>query len=320
MFRFNPYNFTITLDEAIPSRPPGTPDSYVPVFNPKQKPIPYTGPLAAKPGYRTVRLGRAVFAPAGAAPLVGAKRGTRVAYTDEVSGKLTTPTFSNMAAAHSDQVQPLVNTALANVAASKEASVTAPMTPEKRAGLEAAFAKKRAEKLARRNGGTATPPVSAPPLPPPPTGTSTQPQVSDRQARFMAGAKEYTDDISAVANTWASKHTKRRADLYGDPGKLLFRVIKGTVGVYNRMKTPGTPGSPATATTPAVAAVPGKFDWRAGTRWGRAGTAALAGAAIAGPLGAIGGAIFGAATARRQPIPEERYYRVYKMISQHDHR
>ena len=320
MFRFNPYNFTITIDEAIASRPPGTPDSYVPVFDPKQKPIPYTGPLAAKPGYRTNRLGRAVFAPAGAAPLVGANRSTRVAYTDEVSGKLTTPSFSKMAAAHSDQVQPLVQNALANVAASKEASATAPMTQEEREGRMKAFAERRAAKLARRNGGTATPPVSSPPLPPPPTGTSTEPQVSERQANFMAGAKSFSDNVSGWANSWAKQHPKRRADLYGDPGKLLFAGIKGAVGIYNRMKTPGTPGSPATATTPAVAAVPGKFDWRAGTRMARAGSGALAGAAIAGPIGALVGAGFGALTARRQPIPEERYYRVYKMISQHDHR
>jgi hypothetical protein len=41
---------------------------------------------------------------------------------------------------------------------------------------------------------------------------------------------------------------------------------------------------------------------------------------VGGPVGGLIGAGIGALTGRRKPIPEERYYRVYKMISQHDHR
>jgi hypothetical protein len=86
------------------------------------------------------------------------------------------------------------------------------------------------------------------------------------------------------------------------------------------MKTQGTPGSAATATSPAVAATPGRFDPRGGSRMARAGVGAIAGTMVGGPVGGLIGAGIGALTGRRKPIPEERYYRVYKMISQHDHR
>lgn len=296
MFKFNPYNFTITIDEAI--QPPGIPQNYIQVKN---------------------AAGQSVWAAPGSRMLNTQGRSPRV-INKNAAGKTTT---LNFAKTYASQQAPIQQNVRANILANQQANVQ--MTPSQRQAMMAAALAKRA----RQNKGTGAPPVippppppagsgSPPPLPPPPTGTSTG--VSDRQQRFMTGAKDVTDAISGMGNSWASRHPNRRQDRYGDPGQLLYGGIKAAVGMYNSMKTPGTPGSAATATTPAVAATPGKFDPRAGTRMSRAGVGALAGTLVAGPVGGLLGAGIGALTARRQPIPEERYYRVYKMISQHDHR
>lgn len=289
MFKFNPYNFTITIDEAI--QPPGIPADWV-----------NKNGLWVAPGDTKI-LGR------------GAK--ARIRHRD-AAGEETVANFND---AKAEQQAPIQFRVGRNILANRQAN--APVTPAQRQAMMATALAKRA----RQNKGTGAPPVipppptgagSPPPLPPPPVGTSTG--VSDRQQRFMTGAKDVTDAISGMGNSWASRHPNRRQDRYGDPGQLLYGGIKAAVGMYNSMKTPGTPGSAATATTPAVAATPGKFDPRAGTRMSRAGVGALAGTLVAGPVGGLLGAGIGALTARRQPIPEERYYRVYKMISQHDHR
>jgi hypothetical protein len=327
MFRFNPYNFTITIDEAI--QPAGIPTDTTQVFDPKYKPTPYAGPLAGKPGYRENLLGPGVFKKDGTA-LVGAKRATRIAFTND-AGKRETQSFSGLAAV---QQAPIQQNVRANILASQQAR-SATMTPQQKTAMLMRTRAKLAAKSRGTGANPGTPPVisptlpppptgagSPPPLPPPPVGTSTTTPigVSDRQERFMKGSRNVTDAISGMGNSWAKQHPNRRPDRYGDPGQLLYGGIKAAVSIYNSMKTPGTPGSAATSTTPAVAATPGRFDPRAGTRLARAGAGVVLGNLVAGPVGGLLGAGIGALTARRKPIPEERYYRVYKMISQHDHR
>jgi hypothetical protein len=326
MFRFNPYNFTITIDEAI--QPAGIPTDTTQVFDPKYKPTPYAGPLAGKPGYRENLLGPGVFKKDGTA-LVGAKRATRIAFTND-AGKRDTQSLSGLAAV---QQAPIQQNVRANIIASQQASP--PLTPgvmtpiQKQVMLATALAKR-----ARQNKGTGTPPVYPPALPPPPTGGGSPPPlpptaatstgVSDRQERFLKGLDKTTNAMSGLSSNWAAQHPNRRPNnQYGDAGQFLNRGVRAAISIYNSMKTPANPGSPATTTTPAVAATPGKFDPRAGSRMARAGAGAVAGALLSGPfapVGAVVGAGIGALTARRKPIPEERYYRVYKMISQHDHR
>jgi len=320
MFRFNPYNFTITIDEAI--QPPGIPIDYVQMRNPA---------------------GRRAWVQPG------------TDFADDNPDRILAPgggpgSGTNFNDLSDEQQAPIQFRVGRNVLASRQGNRVI-NDPKQRAAALIAFKQKHDAKLnakltGRRNLGTqypGTPPVISPTLPPPPTGSGSPPPlpppptgsgsssplpppaatsngVSDRQQRFMTGAKDVTDAISGMGNAWAKQHPNRRPDRYGDPGQLLYGGIKAAVSIYNSMKTPGTPGSAATATSPAVSATPGRFDPRAGTRLARAGAGVVLGNLVAGPVGGLLGAGIGALTARRKPIPEERYYRVYKMISQHDHR
>ena len=312
MFKFNPYNFTITIDEAI--QPAGIPTDTTQVFDPKYKPIPYAGPLAGKPGYRENLLGPGVFKP-NAKPLIGAKRSTRIAFTND-AGKRETQSFSGLAAV---QQEPIADNVRANVAASQQAS--APMTPQQRTAMLMRTRAKLAAKSRGTGANPGTPPVYPPsPLPPPPTGAgSPPPPPPAATSTGVSARREKTDKVVGnIANAMSSigGNSSRK---YGDPGRLVQSIYNIGTSIYDAMKTPGTPGSPATATSPAVAATPGRFDPRAGSGIARAGFGAAAGTMVGGPVGGAIGAGIGYLT-RRKPIPEERYYRVYKMISQHDHR
>ena len=292
MFRFNPYNFTITIDEAI--QPPGIPADWV-----------NKNGLWVAPG-DTKFLGKGANA--------------RIRHRD-AAGEETVANFNDTKA---EQQAPIQFRVGRNILANRQAN--APVTPAQRQAMMATALAKRA----RQNKGTGAPPVipppppppagsgSPPPLPPPPTGTSTGISARRQKANDVIGS--ISNALSGAENAYASKHPNRRANQYGGAGRMLQSVYNVGTSIYDAMKTPGTPGSPATATTPAVAATPGKFDPRAGGRMVRAGAGAIAGTMVAGPIGGLLGAGIGALTARRQPIPEERYYRVYKMISQHDHR
>ena len=292
MFRFNPYNFTITIDEAI--QPPGIPIDYVQMRNPA---------------------GRRAWVPPG------------TDFADDNPDRILAPgggpgSGKNFNDLSDEQQAPIQQNVRANVAASQQASVTTPMTPEEKKGRMKAFAAIRAEKLKRRNGGTATPPVSAPPLPPPPTGAGSPPPPATTSTGISARRQKTDTFVGGLASAASSigGSTNRRPDRFGDPGRLIQGLYDAGKVAYDYMKTPGTPGSAATATSPAVAATPGRFDPRAGSRMARAGVGAIAGTMVGGPVGGLIGAGIGALTGRRKPIPEERYYRVYKMISQHDHR
>ena len=323
MFKFNPYNFTITIDEAI--QPAGIPTDTTQVFDPKYKPIPYAGPLAGKPGYRENLLGPGVFKP-NAKPLIGAKRSTRIAFTND-AGKRETQSFSGLAAV---QQAPIQQNVRANLAASQQASP--PLTPGVMTPIQKqVMLAKNLAKRAGQNKGTGanpgTPPVypppplpppppPAPPAPPPPVTTSTG--ISARRQK----ADTFVGGLASAASSIGGS-TNRRPDRFGDPGRLIQGLYDAGKAAYDYMKTPGTPGSAATATSPAVAPTPGRFDLRGGGRIPRAGVAGAFGLIAGGPVGGVVGAALGALTGKgqpRKPIPEERYYRVYKMISQHDHR
>ena len=292
MFRFNPYNFTITIDEAI--QPPGIPADWV-----------------NKNG---------LWVAPGDTKILGKGANARIRHRD-AAGEETVANFNDTKA---EQQAPIQFRVGRNILANRQAN--APVTPAQRQAMMATALAKRA----RQNKGTGAPPVipppppppagsgSPPPLPPPPTGTSTGISARRQKANDVIGS--ISNALSGAENAYASKHPNRRANQYGGAGRMLQSVYNVGTSIYDAMKTPGTPGSPATATTPAVAATPGKFDPRAGGRMVRAGAGAIAGTMVAGPIGGLLGAGIGALTARRQPIPEERYYRVYKMISQHDHR
>ena len=317
MFRFNPYNFTITIDEAI--QPPGIPIDYVQMRNPagRRAWVPSGTDFAPDNPSR-------ILAPGG-----GPGSGTDFNdLSDEQQAPIQFRVGRNLLAAR--QGNRVIN------------------DPKQRAAALIAFkqkhdAKVEAKLTGRRNLGTrypGTPPVisptlpppptgsgSPPPLPPPPTGAGSPPPPATTSTGISARRQKANDVIGSISNAlsgaenaYASKHPNRRANQYGGAGRMLQSVYNVGTSIYDAMKTPGTPGSPATATSPAVAATPGKFDPRAGSRMVRAGAGAIAGTMVAGPIGGLLGAGIGALTARRKPIPEERYYRVYKMISQHDHR
>lgn len=296
MFRFNPYNFTITIDEAI--QPPGIPADFVQIRN---------------------AAGKNVWVPPGTTT-----RGNVSRLVAPGGGPGSSISFN---ALNSYQQGNIANRVKQNIQQNQQANVVnTQLTPIQRQVVLAKALAKRAGK----NKGTGAPPVipppppppagsgSPPPLPPPPTGTSTGISARRQKANDVVGS--ISNFMSGAENAYASKHPNRRANQYGGAGRMLQSVYNVGTSIYDAMKTPGTPGSPATATTPAVAATPGKFDPRAGGRMVRAGAGAIAGTMVAGPIGGLLGAGIGALTARRQPIPEERYYRVYKMISQHDHR
>lgn len=292
MFRFNPYNFTITIDEAI--QPPGIPADWV-----------------NKNG---------LWVAPGDTKILGKGANARIRHRD-AAGEETVANFNDTKA---EQQAPIQFRVGRNILANRQAN--APVTPAQRQAMMATALAKRA----RQNKGTGAPPVipppppppagsgSPPPLPPPPTGTSTG--ISARRQKTNQVVGSISNALSRAENAYASKHPNRRANQYGGAGQMFQSAYDVGTSIYDAMKTPGTPGSPATATSPAVAATPGKFDPRAGSRMVRAGAGAIAGTMVAGPIGGLLGAGIGALTARRQPIPEERYYRVYKMISEHDHR
>lgn len=292
MFRFNPYNFTITIDEAI--QPPGIPADWV-----------------NKNG---------LWVAPGDTKILGKGANARIRHRD-AAGEETVANFNDTKA---EQQAPIQFRVGRNILANRQAN--AQLTPIQRQAMMATALAKRA----RQNKGTGAPPVipppppppagsgSPPPLPPPPATTSTGISARRQKANDVIGS--ISNALSGAENAYASKHPNRRANQYGGAGRMLQSVYNVGTSIYDAMKTPGTPGSPATATSPAVAATPGKFDPRAGGRMVRAGAGAIAGTMVAGPIGGLLGAGIGALTARRQPIPEERYYRVYKMISQHDHR
>ena len=297
MFRFNPYNFTITIDEAI--QPPGIPIDYVQMRNPA--------------GRRAWVPPGTDFAPDNPDRILAPGGGPG-------SGKDFKELSDEQQAPMRDRVRAAIN-------ANKEVRYSAGN------GFLAQVATARAIKKNRLpsgspplppppTGGGSPPPPPPPPTgggsPPPPTGTSTGISARRQKANDVIGS--ISNALSGAENAYASKHPNRRANQYGGAGRMLQSVYNVGTSIYDAMKTPGTPGSPATATTPAVAATPGKFDPRAGGRMVRAGAGAIAGTMVAGPIGGLLGAGIGALTARRKPIPEERYYRVYKMISQHDHR
>ena len=292
MFRFNPYNFTITIDEQV--QPPGIPADWV-----------------NKNG---------LWVAPGDTKILGKGANARIRHRD-AAGEETVANFNDTKA---EQQAPIQFRVGRNILANRQAN--AQLTPIQRQAMMATALAKRA----RQNKGTGAPPVipppppppagsgSPPPLPPPPTGTSTGISARRQKANDVIGS--ISNALSGAENAYASKHPNRRANQYGGAGRMLQSVYNVGTSIYDAMKTPGTPGSPATATSPAVAATPGKFDPRAGSRMVRAGAGAIAGTMVAGPIGGLLGAGIGALTARRKPIPEERYYRVYKMISQHDHR
>ena len=321
MFRFNPYNFTITIDEQI--QPPGIPQNYIQLKN---------------------AAGQSVWAPPGSRLLKAKGKSLRVTHQN-AAGKTTS---LNFAKTYASQQAPIRDNVLANVAASQQASP--PLTPgvmtpiQKQVMLATALAKRARQKEGTgANPGTppvyppsppptganpGTPPVYPPsPLPPPPTGAGSPPPPSPATTPTRISARRQKADtvVGGVASAFSSigGSTNRRPDRFGDPGRLIQGLYDAGKAAYDYMKTPGTPGSAATATSPAVAATPGRFDLRGGGRIPRAGVAGALGLIAGGPVGGVVGAALGALTGRgqpRKPIPEERYYRVYKMISQHDHR
>jgi hypothetical protein len=248
--------------------------------------------------------------------ILGKGANARIRHRD-ASGEETVANFNDTKA---EQQAPIQFRVGRNILANRQAN--APVTPAQRQAMMATALAKRA----RQNKGTGTPPVIPPP-PPPPTGSPPPPPPPAATSTGISARRQKANDVvgsisnfmSGAENAYASKHPNRRANQYGGAGRMLQSAYNVGTSIYDAMKTPGTPGSPATATTPAVAATPGKFDPRAGGRMVRAGAGAIAGTMIAGPIGGLLGAGIGALTARK-PIPEERYYRVYKMISQHDHR
>jgi hypothetical protein len=287
MFRFNPYNFTITIDEAI--QPPGIPADFVQIRNASGQNV------WVPPGTKAVNNVSRLVAPGG--------------------GPGSSTSFS---ALNSYQQGNIANRVKQNIQQNQQANVQ--MTPSQRQAMMAAALAKRA----RQNKGTGSPPVyPPPPLPPPPPPAPPAPPPPATTSTGISARRQKADTVvGGLASAFSSigGSANRRPDRFGDPGRLIQGLYDAGKVAYDAMKTQGTPGSAATATSPAVAATPGRFDPRGGSRMARAGVGAIAGTMVGGPVGGLIGAGIGALTGRRKPIPEERYYRVYKMISQHDHR
>ena len=299
MFRFNPYNFTITIDEAI--QPPGIPIDYVQMRNPA---------------------GRRAWVPPG------------TDFADDNPDRILAPgggpgSGKNFNDLSDEQQAPIQQNVRANIIASQQASP--PLTPGVMTPIQkqVMLAKKLAKRAGQNKGTGAnpgTPPVYPPsPLPPPPTGAGSPPPPSPATTSTGVSARRQKTDtfVGGLASAASSigGSTNRRPDRFGDPGRLIQGLYDAGKVAYDYFKTPGTPGSAATATSPAVAPTPGRFDPRGGSRLARAAGGAAFGTIAFGPVGGVVGAALGAFTGRTpKPIPEERYYRVYKMISQHDHR
>lgn len=301
MFRFNPYNFTITIDEQV--QPPGIPADWV-----------------NKNG---------LWVAPGDTKILGKGANARIRHRD-AAGEETVANFNDTKA---EQQAPIQFRVGRNILANRQAN--APVTPAQRQAMMATALAKRARQNRGTGANPGTPPVyppaatgagSPPPLPPPPTGGGSPPPLPPPPTGTSTGisARRQKADtvVGGLATAFSSigGSTNRRPDRFGDPGRLIQGLYDAGKVAYDYMKTPGTPGSAATATSPAVAATPGRFDPRAGGIGVRAGVGAIAGTMVGGPVGGLIGAGIGALTGRRKPIPEERYYRVYKMISQHDHR
>ena len=315
MFRFNPYNFTITIDEAYaPAGFSTKPGGAIRVSDPNHVPR-YQGDLGpgvwSEPGYDEINKPTKV--------IHGGKNLLHIPSKGEKTVLPFQQTYASQQAPNQQNVR-------ANVAASQQASP--PLTPgvmtpiQKQVMLATALAKR-----ARQNKGTGanpgTPPVyPPPPLPPPPPPAPPAPPPPATTPTGISARRQKADTVVGGLASAASSiggSSNRRPDRFGDPGRLIQGLYDAGKVAYDYFKTPGTPGSAATATSPAVAPTPGRFDPRAGSGIARAAGGAVLGTLIAGPVGGAIGAGIGYLT-RRKPIPEERYYRVYKMISQHDHR
>jgi hypothetical protein len=288
MFRFNPYNFTITIDEQV--QPLGIPADFVQIRNASGQNV------WVPPGTKAVNNVSRLVAPGG--------------------GPGSSTSFS---ALNRYQQGNIANQVKQNIKQNQQANVQ--MTPSQRQAMMAAALAKRA----RQNKGTGSPPVyPPPPLPPPPPPAPPAPPPPVTTSTGISARRQKADTVvGGVASAFSSigGSANRRPDRFGDPGRLIQGLYDAGKVAYDYFKTPGTPGSAATATSPAVAATPGRFDPRGGSRLARAGLGAIAGTIAGGPVGGVVGAAIGALTGRApKPIPEERYYRVYKMISQHDHR
>jgi len=290
MFKFNPYNFTITIDEAI--QPPGIPADWV-----------------NKNG---------LWVAPGDTKILGTGANARIRHRD-AAGEETVANFNDTKAEQQAPIQFRVGRA---ILANRQAN--APVTPAQRQAMMATALAKRARQNKGTGANPGTPPVyPPPPLPPPPPPAPPAPPPPATTSTGISARRQKADTVvGGLASAFSSigGSANRRPDRFGDPGRLIQGLYDAGKVAYDAMKTPGTPGSAATATSPAVAATPGRFDPRGGSRMARAGVGAIAGTMVGGPVGGLIGAGIGALTGRRKPIPEERYYRVYKMISQHDHR
>ena len=292
MFRFNPYNFTITIDEQV--QPLGIPADYVQIRNAS---------------------GQNVWVPPGTTT-----RGNVSRLVAPGGGPGSSTSFS---ALNRYQQGNIANRVKQNIQQNQQANVQ--MTPSQRQAMMAAALAKRARQNKGTGANPGTPPVyPPPPLPPPPPPAPPAPPPPVTTSTGISARRQKADTVVGGLASAASSiggSSNRRPDRFGDPGRLIQGLYDAGKVAYDYFKTPGTPGSAATATSPAVAPTPGRFDPRGGSRLARAAGGAAFGTIAFGPVGGVVGAALGAFTGRTpKPIPEERYYRVYKMISQHDHR
>jgi hypothetical protein len=162
MFRFNPYNFTITIDEAI--QPPGIPADFVQIRNASGQNV------WVPPGTKAVNNVSRLVAPGG--------------------GPGSSTSFS---ALNSYQQGNIANRVKQNIQQNQQANVQ--MTPSQRQAMMAAALAKRA----RQNKGTGSPPVyPPPPLPPPPPPAPPAPPPPATTSTGISARRQKADTVALL--------------------------------------------------------------------------------------------------------------------------